>query len=84
MSLVSGTLAALRRRPFLAFLVFAGFFGAAMAGIYLKKPAYESVGKLLVNFEGRGVSLSRADVQYNSTQLQAVEAVTSQSEILRS
>lgn len=84
MRAILGLFAALRRRLGVIFVFFVLFLAAAMVAVYVKRPSYESAAKVLINFEGRGVSLSRSDVQYNTTTLQAVEAVTSQAEIMRS
>lgn len=61
-------------------LIFAGI----VVGVYLRKPSYESSAKVLISFEGLGISLSRAEFQMNNTLVQAVEAITSQGEILLS
>lgn len=71
-----------RWRLFVVFFLL--LFAGAVAGTYLKRPAYESSAKLLVNFEGLGVSLSRAEVPATAPPVQAVEAVTSQVELLTS
>ncbi|MCW6511344.1 GumC family protein [Lichenifustis flavocetrariae] len=72
------------RRPGLFVAVLVTITLGAIGGVYLKRPVYESSAKVLVNFDTRGISLSRADVQYGGAMLQAVEVITSQVEILRS
>lgn len=73
-----------RRRLRLLLLLFLVLLIGGMAGVYLKRPAYESSAKLLVNLEGLAVSLSQADIPQSGPQIQAVEAITSQVELLTS
>lgn len=75
---------AIRHRPLLVLIAFLAVAAGAVAGAYVKRPSYESSAKLFVNLETRGVSLSRAEVQYGGATVQTVEAVTSQGEVLRS
>lgn len=75
---------AIADRPRLFLATFAILLIGAIAGAYVKRPVFESSAKLIVNLDGRGISLSRAEVQYGGAMLQAVEVVTSQVEILRS
>lgn len=60
----------------------------ALAGVLIaaagRKPSYESTAKLLINVDTLGVSISRADVKYDTAMAQVVEAVTSQAEIIDS
>lgn len=76
--------AALAGRWRLILLVFLLVTAATTAGVYLRKPVFESRAAVLVNVERLGVSVSRADVRQDVAVLQAVEAVTSQAEVLRS
>lgn len=76
--------AALARRWPLILIVFVVITAAATAGVYLRKPVFESQAAVLVNVERFGVSVSRADMRQDVAVLQAVEAVTSQAEVLRS
>jgi uncharacterized protein involved in exopolysaccharide biosynthesis len=74
----------LRRKIPLATLLFALVMSGIVMGVYIRKPAFDSTAKLLISFEGTGISLSRAEYQLNTAQVQAVEVITSQSEILAS
>ena len=75
---------ALRDRWLLVMLVFLLVTAGATVGVYLNKPVFESRAAVFVNVERLGVSVSRADVRQDIAVLQAVEAVTSQAEVLRS
>ncbi len=75
---------ALKERWRVVLVVFLVVTTAATAGVYLRKPVFESRAAVLVNVERLGVSVSRADVRQDVAVLQAVEAVTSQAEVLRS
>ena len=75
--------AVLRRRQ-LVLLLFILSTLAATAAIYVRLPTFESAAAVLINVERFGVSASRSDVRQDVAVLQAVEAVTSQAEILRS
>lgn len=68
----------------LVLLVFVVVTVGTTVGVYLRKPVFESQAAVLVNVERLGVSVSRADVRQDVAVLQAVEAVTSQAEVLRS
>ena len=57
---------------------------AATAGVYARRPSYESDASLLVNVERFNVSSSRADARQDVAVLTAVEAVTSLAEAFRS
>jgi uncharacterized protein involved in exopolysaccharide biosynthesis len=74
----------LRRKIPVIALLFALIMAGVVAGAYLRKPAFDSTAKVLISFEGLGISLSRAEYQYGTTQVQAVEAITSQAELFRS
>ena len=74
----------LRQHVLSVVVLFALVMSGVVAGVYLRKPAFESSAKVLISFEGIGISLSRAEYQSGNTQIQAVEAITSQGEILRS
>lgn len=71
-----------QRRVFLIF--FLVLFVGGLGAVYLKRPTFESSAKLMVNMEGLGVSLSQAEIPSAGPQVQAVEAVTSQIELLTS
>ncbi|MDQ0321091.1 uncharacterized protein involved in exopolysaccharide biosynthesis [Pararhizobium capsulatum DSM 1112] len=71
-----------QRRLFTIF--FLVLFIGGVGAVYLKRPTFESSAKLMVNMEGLGVSLSQAEVPATGPQVQAVEAVTSQIELLTS
>ena len=75
---------ALSKRWLLVVVVFVAVASATTVGVYLRKPVYESRAAVLVNVERLGVSVSRADVRQDVAVLQAVEAVTSQAEVVRS
>lgn len=68
----------------LVIVVFLVVTAGATVGALLRKPVFESRAAVLVNVERLGVSVSRADVRQDVAVLQAVEAVTSQAEVLRS
>lgn len=53
------------------------------AGVQIRPPSYESAAKLLVNLDRMNVSASRAEIKNDVALAQAVDAVTSQAEILR-
>src|SRR5579864_1839889 len=72
----------LRRRSWLFIVTFLLILVAIVAGVQRKELRYESVAKLLVNVDSLRLSVSRADVKYDTAMAQAVEAVTSQAEIL--
>jgi uncharacterized protein involved in exopolysaccharide biosynthesis len=74
----------LRQKILFIAVLFALVMSGIVAGVYLRKPAFESTAKVLISFEGLGISLSRAEYQIGNTQVQAVEAITSQGEILQS
>lgn len=74
---------AIRRWRALFVLAFLALAAGTVAGAYVKRRNYESSAKILVNLENRGISLSRAEVQFGGTMVQAVEVITSQTEILR-
>lgn len=57
---------------------------ATTIAVYVRPPSYESDAALLVNVEHQGISASHADVRQDAAALQAVEAVTSHAEALRS
>ena len=57
---------------------------AVTASVYLRRPTYESRAGLVINIERFNVSTSRADARQNMAVLTTVEAVTSQSEAIRS
>lgn len=76
--------AALANRWRLIAIVFVLVTTAVTAGVYLRTPVFESQAAVLLNVERFGVSVSRADVRQDVAVLQAVEAVTSQAEVLRS
>ncbi|CAN7593983.1 GumC family protein [Rhizobium sp. LjRoot254] len=71
-----------RRRLYAIFFVVV--FVGGLAAVYLKRPSYESTAKLLVNLESLGVSLSKTETPASGPQVLAVEAVTSQIELLTS
>lgn len=54
-----------------------------VAGVYLKKPVYESTAGLLVRLDHRSVSVSRSDIRRDTAMIQAEEAVASQVELLQ-
>jgi uncharacterized protein involved in exopolysaccharide biosynthesis len=76
--------AALVSRWWVVCLVFVVVTAATTAGVYLRKPVFESRAAVMVNVERLGVSVSRAEVRQDVAVLQAVEAVTSQAEVVRS
>lgn len=84
MNSVRDLLRILRQHILSVAVVFALVLSGVVAGVYLRKPAFESEAKVLITFEGFGISLSRAEYQIGNTQILAVEAITSQGEILRS
>ena len=84
MSVTFGLLAALRRRRSLILTVFVLLAVGAVAGAYLKRPAYEARAKVLLNLGGRPISLSRAEVPTPTAMVQTVEALTTLSEIFSS
>jgi uncharacterized protein involved in exopolysaccharide biosynthesis len=71
-----------RRRHFM--IIFLVLFVGGLGAVYLKRPAYESSAKLIVNMQGLGVSLSQAEIPASGPQVQAVEAVMSHIELLTS
>lgn len=75
---------AITQRWRLVLFVFLVVTAGTTAGALLRKPVFESRAAVLVNVERLGVSVSRADVRQDVAVLQAVEAVTSQAEVLRS
>lgn len=84
MRTVVNLLLILRQRRRLYTIFFVVLLIGGMAAVYLKRPSYESTAKLLVNMEGLGVSLSKSETPASGPQVQAVEAVTSQIELLTS
>lgn len=54
------------------------------AAVYIRPPSFESRAALFVNVERHRLSVARADVRTDGAALQAVEAVTSHAEGLRS
>ena len=74
----------LRLRSSFALLLFLLIFAGIVLGTYARRPAFDSTAKLLMSFEGVGISLSRAEYQLGTAQVQAVEVLTSQGEILMS
>ena len=84
MNSVLDLLQVLRRNIMFIAVLFALIMSSIVAGVYLRKPSFDSTAKVLVSFEGLGISLSRAEFQTGNTQVQAAEAIASQGEIFRS
>lgn len=57
---------------------------AVTASVYLRRPTFESRAGLVINIERFNISTSRADARQNMAVLTTAEAVTSQSEAIRS
>ena len=73
---------ALRRRLLLVLLSFMLLAAGAVAGAYTLDQTYEVRAKLLVGFDARPVSVSRAELPSEGPGLLTVEAVTTLTEIL--
>jgi uncharacterized protein involved in exopolysaccharide biosynthesis len=84
MELVTLALDIMRRRLKLFLVLFVIIFIGGVAGVYIKRASFESSAKMLVNLEGLGVSLSQVDIPQLGPQVQAIEAITTQVELLTS
>lgn len=76
-----GSLRKNRKRLMAFFLL---FLAASVGVSFVRKPAFETTAKLLINLQGRGVSLSRAEVPIGEAHMMAAEAINTQVEVLRS
>ncbi len=68
----------------LAVAIFTLLALGVVAGIFAKSQYYESSAKILVNFDNRQISLSRADAPTYAPSLLAADAMTTVSEVLDS
>lgn len=84
MELIALALDIMRRRLKLFLILFIVILAGGVAGVYLKRATFESTAKMLVNLEGLGVSLSQVDLPQVGPQVQAIEAITTQVELLTS
>jgi uncharacterized protein involved in exopolysaccharide biosynthesis len=75
---------ALKTRKRLIVVIFVLTSVATLIAVYARRPNYESSAAILVNVERVGVSSSHIDLKQDAALLTAVEAVTSQAEVLRS